>query len=268
MKKSLKLEYLVCLCLLCYTDCHTFNQTRSIYRKIIGANEISIKQILKIEKTSLSEIRINTIATLNDGSAINEPMCILISYDHEFKEFKYNQFNSNIIILEECIPIDNTELLDYKIIGHSDYLKNLEQQNKKSKNESFIQPYTDKNNNLFIPLGYDLVIIGTKLEYPSIFRKYGHKVKKTILMKPNNYYYPLYPFAVSYDLLAGTLHTVARPIYFACELGFGLGLRNRPVNFIEGAFILSIIFTTCPIGGILIFPDGVNVKPDVFDEYK
>ncbi|MCT8335897.1 hypothetical protein NUH30_19575 [Leptospira sp. 85282-16] len=268
MIKSIKQKYLVCLFLIGYIDCHTFNQTRSIHRKIIGVNEISIKQILKIEKTSLSEIRINTIATLKDGSPVDEPMCILISYDSDFKEFKYSQFKSNIIILEKCIPIDNTELLDYKIIRHSEHLKNIEQQNKKSKIESIVQPYMDINNNLFIPLGYDLVIVGTKLGIQSIFRKYSDKVKKTIYMKPNKYYYLLYPIALPYDLLAGTLNTVGRPFYYACEFGFGLGLRNRPSNFFENAFMWTVLYTTCPIGGILTYPDGVYVKPDIFDEYK
>ncbi|WP_210409551.1 hypothetical protein, partial [Leptospira levettii] len=107
---------LITLCLIIFIDCHTFNQTRNVYRKIKGGNEIYIKKIQNIEKISPSDIRIKTIAAYKNGSEINEEMCILITYDQDSNEFKFAQFKSNVIILEDCKTYNNMEPLDFKLM--------------------------------------------------------------------------------------------------------------------------------------------------------
>ncbi|XDD53040.1 hypothetical protein AB3N62_11150 [Leptospira sp. WS4.C2] len=267
MIKTVKLKNLISLCLIIYIDCHTFNQTRNVYRKIIGVNEIYIKKIQNIEKISSSDIRINTIAAYKDGSPINEQMCILITYDQYYDEYKFTQFKSNVIILEECVPLNNTEPLDFKIMKHYEYLKKIKEDNKTSKNKTIALPYKE-DNKLFIPLGHDLVIIETKSKYQNKLRKYNDQVKKTAHIKPNYYYYPLFPLVLTYDLLAGTLHTAGMPFYYASEYGFYLAISEstNPRGFLRQTFVNTIFYTNFIIAAILISPDGVKIKPDIFDE--
>lgn len=267
MNKTIKLKNLIILLLIILIDCHTFNQTRNVYRKIIGVNEIYIKKIQKIEKISSSDIRINTIAAYKDGSPINEQMCILITYDQYYNEYKFAQFKSNVIILEECLPLNNTEPLDFEIMKHYEYLKIIKEKNNTSKNKTIALPYKE-DYKLFVPLGYDLVIIKTKSKYQNNLKKYDDLIKKTAHIKPNYYYYSLYPLVFPYDLLAGTLHTAGMPFYYASEYGFYLAISEstNPKGFLRNVLISTIYYSNAIIAGILISPDGVKVKSDIFDE--
>lgn len=267
MIKKIKFKKLICLCLFIYIDCHTFNQTRKIYRKINGVNEIYIKKIKNIEKISPSDIRINTITEYKDGSQINEQMCILITYDQYHDEFKFTQFKSNVIILEDSIPLNNTMRLDFKIMKHYEYLNKIKETNKNSKNKTISQPYKE-DSKLFIPLGEDLVIIDTNTKHQNNFQKYSNKVEKTALIKPNHYYYPLYPLVITYDLLAGTLHTAGMPFYYASEYGFYLAIKEsaHPRGLLTGSLFYTIFISNLIIAGILIAPDGLKTEPDLFDE--
>jgi hypothetical protein len=267
MIKTIKLKNIISLCLIFFINCHTFNQTRKVYRKIIGVNEILIKQIVNIEKISPSDIRINILAAYKDGSPINEQMCILIAYDHYYDEYKFNLIKSNVIILEECIPLNNTEHVDFEIMKHYEYLKKIKEANKTSKNKPMTQPYKE-DNKLFIPIGYDLLIIETKSKYQNKLKKYNDQVKKTAFIKPNYYYYPLYPFSLTYDLLAGTLHTAGMPFYYASEYGFYLAISDstNPSGFLKRTLLTTLFYSNFIIAGILISPDGIKVTPNIFDE--
>jgi len=267
MTKKFKINNLITLCLIIFIDCHTFNQTRNVYRKIKGVNEIHINKIQNIEKISPSDIRIKTIAVYKNGSQINEEMCILITYDQDSNEFKFAQFKSNVIILEYCKTLIYTELLDFKLTKHYEYLNNIKVANKNSKNKAITQPYKE-DNKLFIPIGYDLAIIDTKTKNQNKFKKYNNQLKKNAFIKPNYYYYPLYPLVITYDLLAGILHTAGMPFYYASEYGFYLAIKEsaHPRGLLTGTFFYKIFISNLIIAGILIAPDGLKTNPDLFDE--
>ncbi|MDF3822560.1 hypothetical protein P3G55_21850 [Leptospira sp. 96542] len=261
MNKKSKIKLLSLFCLIIQLHCHTFNQTRKLSRKIRGFNEIQINKILKIEKTSATEITISAIANQKDGSIIEEPMCITIYYDPNFEEYRFTQYKSRFVILEECKTFTNTQPLNFKIISQRIYFENKRTE-EKNINKKGVTNNISNEKNLIIPLGMDLIFIETQLNYINKFRNYYGSINRPAYIKSKKHYYPFYPLTLTYDLLAGSLHTIGMPFYFACGYGFGRGLDNKRTGVLEGSIVMSIIFTTCPIATVIVLPDGVKVKPD------
>lgn len=132
MNKRLNVKLLFIIYLTCNLNCHTFNQTRNISRKIRGFKEVLINKILKVEQTAETKIRITTIATLTDGSLIEKPMCISIFYDSNFEEYRFNFYKSKFVVLEECISYLDTKALNYTVISQRVYFENERNQEKKN----------------------------------------------------------------------------------------------------------------------------------------
>ncbi|XDD53075.1 hypothetical protein AB3N62_11325 [Leptospira sp. WS4.C2] len=262
----MKVKLLFIIYLTCNLNCHTFNQTRNISRKIRGFNEVLINKILKVEKTAQTEIRISTIATLKDGSLIEKPMCISIFYDSNFEEYRFNFYKSKFVVLEECKSYLDTQALNYNVISQRVYFENQRNQEKKiiKKNPKSIVTHDEKF--LIIPLEDDFIFIETLLPYKNKFSNYFGNINRPAYIKPEYYHYAFYPFGFTYDLLAGTLHTSGMPFYYACGYGFGRGLSNGPTGVLEKILVMSTIYINCPIAKVLIFPDGIKVNPDIVED--
>ena len=76
-------------------------------------------------------------------------------------------------------------------------------------------------------------------------------------MPKENYQY-FYPLSISYDLIAGTIHTISKPIYYSCRASIGLmygGSYSKNYWFFIG---LPFFIATCPPTYILLYPDCYN----------
>lgn len=116
-----------------------------------------------------------------------------------------------------------------------------------------------------ISLEYKLILVDNNLIEKKQFSKYYSKNEKFVYVNPTNLYYPLYPFAFTYDIIAGSLHTFGAPFIYVCESYAFIGLKNSPLNFFEKTMSLGVLFTACPIGLLLIIPDGFKVNPDIIE---
>ncbi|TGM73611.1 hypothetical protein EHQ96_00130 [Leptospira levettii] len=246
-----------------FLSCFTFNQTRNISRKNRGVNELKIDKIIKVERKSQTEITIWTLSSWKDGSSTEEPMCISVYHDSSFEKYIFSLYTSNIVKMEKCKSSVEAQPLNF--IVTSEYLY---YENKKihKENASKIKSNSDlEENSLMIPLEYKLLFVENKLILKNQFSKYYSNKEKFVYANPTNLYYPLYPFAFTYDIFAGTLHTLGTPFYYVCESYAFIGLKNSPLNFFEKALSLGVLFTACPIGALLIIPDGFKVNPDIIE---
>jgi hypothetical protein len=250
MKKLIINTYIVLLIL----NCHTFNQTKKLSYVIKGHEKIDILRIEKVELNEKGDIQvIADIKIINNGEVLLL-RCMKLNYEPNSDEYEFNYRDNKRVFWDDNCSSQFARLLEFKYIKSSDS-KELLSEIRDTNSLGEI-----KRDILIINLGYNSLIIPLSSTLEKIIEKKPPYYRKYYYAQPQHNLKYLYSFTVSYDLLAGSLHTVAKPIQFGCigsTLIFVEGIYKQNLFFLFSSIPFVII--TCPISALLLYPDGETI---------
>ncbi|XDD53049.1 hypothetical protein AB3N62_11195 [Leptospira sp. WS4.C2] len=241
-------------------SCYNFNQTRKVSKKIKGIEDIEILNILSASKLETNEIKIVASIKYKENNQPENTKCILIVYNSYFEEFKFKKYIENKAIFEDCPDTKSLHSIQYEFEKPSRKISK-----NKYKSIDKIEKNTNNKNTfkLIIELEYDHIILNLDQNYDILnrFSKYPPDYNKPAIIQSKPTFYLLYPFSITYDLFSGTLHTIAMPIMYVCGIGLSKALQTNPSN-LENLITMPLIYTTCPVSKLLIYPDGYKIISD------
>lgn len=243
---------LLILSLLYLENCHTFNQTKNITKKVAGETQIEIRKINRIEIDNNGDIQViaeirKARTTINFGKK-----CLFIHYDNESKEYKLNYLNNEKAIFENNCKYNFKNKAEFQFIKNPEfsYLDYINQTDTNKISKTIFYP-----NHLFLNLDSKYLIIHLNFR-PNENNRTWIRTDNLIYKIPKENYKYYYPLTIPYDLAAGTIHTVSKPFFYGCKLS---------ANFLAGSAMSNNLFTytlslpffilTCPPSYFLLYPD-------------
>ncbi|TGN17657.1 hypothetical protein [Leptospira idonii] len=192
-------------------------------------NEKSVYKIKKLHSWSITPENVIIIeADIQNESVIFKNLCTYIKSPYRYLE----------VVFSECKPIPNTKKIDAKLLSKEEWI-NTDSVYMKFKIPIFAQ---DENQ-----VDYYEITGVPKFENIS-----DHSISKMNTNQMRFGLMPVYPLAFSYDLVAGTLHTIGMPFGAVCFIGFRNEATGRNFDHKSFKYFLSMPF--CGTYIILSYP--------------
>ncbi|XDD45227.1 hypothetical protein AB3N60_11235 [Leptospira sp. WS39.C2] len=215
MKNGFKIILFLSIISCIIFHCGHYRQTKKVTKNAFGTDYLHIEDILKIGIIEKNKILIVTATTTmpinNDPLLIRDRRCFILDLENQNNE-KFYQYNINPSNFSSDCNLDIIHNLNYKLVN----IKEFESYDKNEKKE-IIRLKIESLKKFFY--------IKVELEEKELNKFPSYTLKSPFYKKNKTAFILLYPLALPYDIVAGTLHSIGY-IFFSIAWFNGALMNN------------------------------------------